>query len=347
MRLISASYLPNASLKNIGIIQKDDVFAYESYLKVRPRAYIHNDGGLVRFFKMETISIAKISKIIKDLPLGSALQIYRYHEIKGEVYYMSIRKDIDYGKAFQKHIFDRFTMNPERRAIVNIYEETNKAYDSISSAIEGSGIEEIEYTESLLPKILLECDIKGQNIGLSSIRSNMSYLKVGIERYATIGSINNMSVIPKARGCLNEHRFLQRMLIIIPSQDRLSKLQEVTISNGRMIKALSNDAAQKRTVHVDTVSFDQSIEGIMEIRGKICYADVSFFLFNKTTEDLEEAFKRFYGTMEKNNISMYCHTNTSRAAYTTFFPGNEAYGERYSLLFEYFMNILMQNVLEL
>lgn len=347
MRLISFAHLPNASIKNVGIISKDDILPYEAYIKCQPRAFIHNDGGVCRFFKVPQINVTHISKIIKTIPLGSAIQIYRFHKPEGEAYYLSIRRDIDYKNIFQKHLFDQFTLNPSKRTILRIYEETNKAIDEISEAISGCTLEETEYSESLIPKILMQCEINGYEITAPIVKSNMSYLKVGNDRFATIGSINNMSVIPKARGCLNEHRFLQRVLVSIPSRERLDALKEVTLDNGKMIKELSGDAAQSRKVHVDTVSVDQSIENIMEIRGKICYADASFFIYDKTTEGLETQYNRFYDTMERNNIALYCHTNTSRSAYTTFFPGNEAYGERYSLLFEYFLNMFMMNVVEL
>lgn len=347
MRLISNGHLPNASLRSIGIVPKDDIFALETFIKKRPRAFIHNDGGIVRFFKMPSIEIANISRIIKNMPLGSALQIYRYHEKESETYYLSIKKDIGYTNIFPKHLFDKFSLNPERKSIVQVYEETNKAYNEIALAIEGCNLEETEYTESLLPKILLECDVNGLDIKVPSIRANLSYLKVGPERFATIGSINNMSVIPKAKGCLREQRFLQRILVVVPTEARLDALKEVTINNGNMIKGLSGEAAKSRTVHVDTITMDRSVEGIIELRGKICYADASFFLFDNSTEELEKNFKATYEALEKHNVAMYCHTNTSRAAYTTFFPGNESYGERYSLLFEYFLNIFMQNVLEL
>ena len=347
MRLISSGHLPNASLRSIGIVSKDDIFALETYIKRRPRAYIHNDGGLVRFFRMPKIEIAPISKIIKTMPLGSALQIYRYHEKEIESYYMSIRKDIDYTNILPKHLFNKFSLNPERKSIVKVYEETNKAFDQITQAIEGCSLEETEYTESLLPKTLIDCAIQGHDIKLPSIRANLSYLKVGPDRYATIGSVNNMSVIPKAKGCLSGQQFLQRIIVVIPNEERMDALKKATIDNGNMIKALSNEAAKNRTVHVDTITMDRSVEGIVELRGKICYADASFFLFDKTTEELEKNFKGIYDALEKHNVAMYCHTNTSRAAYTTFFPGNESYGERYSILFEYFLNIFMQNVLEL
>jgi hypothetical protein len=224
---------------------------------------------------------------------------------------------------------------------------TNDAYESLSTVVADTDAEEIDFLESELPGMLLDCEIKGMKMSTSSdIRANMSFLKTGKKSYATIASLNNMSVIPmNARGCIRDQSFLQRIIVASPSQERRKKLQLLTLDNAKIIQELSGETGKSRKIHVDTLT--DNIESTLGMRGKTLYADVAFFLRSDSMDDLNGKLTAFSEAMERVNVALYCHTNTSKAAYISMFPGNEVYSERYSLQFEYYLNMLIMNVLEL
>jgi hypothetical protein len=357
MRTISHKDLPNSSLKSVGIVPLSDLFPIETYLKCRPRAYIHYDGGLIRFFKMKKAEIAKISKMIRALPEKSAMQIYKHHTPSKDTFYIAFKKDIEYNGSPQTWIFRGFSPNPVRKTLFRIQELMDTAYASLSRVVaeaswktgnDGSAaiLEEVDYLDSELPGMLLDGEIHDLKLSMSSdIRTNLSIIKIGTSRYATIASLNNMAVIPHARGCLEDKTYLERILVASPSRNRRRKIQSMVIDNGKMIQTLAGEFGKSRNVHVDTIIGDVSQS--IGLAGKILYADVAFMLYSDSTEDLSIQLQGITERMEGRNIALYCHTNTTKATFISMFPGNEVYAERYSLLFEYYLNMLIMNVLEL
>jgi hypothetical protein len=349
MRTISHKDLPNSSLKSVGIVALSNLFPIESHLNYCPRAYIHYDGGLIRFFRMKKAEISGISRMIKALPEMSAMQIYKYHTPSQDGFYLALKKKIEYNGSIQIMIFKQFSFNPVRKMLIRVQELTNAAFESLDRVVAETPVdvlEEVDYLESELPGILLDgriCDLK---LSMSSdIRTNLSIIKTGASRYTTITSLNNMAVLPHTRGCLKDKSYLQRVLIVSPSSDRRRKIQAMVIDNAHMIQSIAGEPGKSEKVHVDTIAGD--IGKSRGLAGKILYADVAFMLNADSTANLSSRLQNLTGCMEEKNIALYCHTNTAKAAYISMFPGNEAYAERYSLLFEYYLNMLIMNVLEL
>jgi hypothetical protein len=347
MKTISHSDLPNADLSTVGIVPIESIFPIETYYEAKIPAYIHNDGSMCRFFIVHRIDIASITEAIKAMEYGTSMQIYRYHEPKNEHYFISIRKEIDYKNSTPSSIFKEFNFNPVKIQFKAMSSLMNMAYDSISRVASKMETKETDYLSSDLPHILVDFELKSNIIHSIPIRTNLSYLKLGQSRFGTMASLNNMTVIPQTRKCLSDHTFLQRIVLINPSMKRRGLLQVGTIDNAKLIEALTEKkhSPKKNEFSVDTLV--HNVSEILPRGGRIFYADVTWLLFSDSMESLNEKMGKFYSCMEKNNVALYCHTNTTRASYISMFPGNDPYGERYTLLFEHFMHMLIWKALEL
>jgi hypothetical protein len=343
MRTISHKDLPNADLSTVGIIPLSNIFPIEATFLRESPAYIHYDGSLFRFFELSTIEMPGIAQCIKSMDPGTSMQIYRFHTPEKESFFLSIRKEIDYSNVISSSILRKFSLNPVDSQMRSISRLTSDAHRRIGDFISPMKCNETDYLQSHLPGILCSFEIDNGVIHTNQIRSNLSYINIGDCRFGTIVSLNNMSQIPQAGKCLGSHSFLERIVLVSPSEDRQRQLHGGILENARLIDHLS---AKKGTEYsVDTISYGR--DDILPRGGRIFYSDVTFFLFADSITELTDRFKSFYDCMVEHDIVLYCHTNTCRRSYISMFPGNDVYGERYTLLFEYFLNILIGKALEL
>jgi len=348
MKTISHSDLPNADVSTVGIVPISSIFPIETFYAAKTPAYIHNDGSMFRFFAIPRIDIASITEAIKLLEYGSSMQIYRYHVPNSEQYFISVRKEIEYGNATPSSIFKNFTLNPVKTQFKTMSALMSKAYDSISRVVSKvSNTTEIDYLTSDLPHLLVDFELKNNAVVSIPVRSNLSFLKLGKSKFGTMISLNNMTVIPQTHHCLNDHSFLQRIVLINPSMKRRGYLQVATIDNAKLIEALTEKKAPKKENQFSVDTLVHNVSEILPRGGRIFYADVTWLILSDTMDSLNEKLNKFYSCMENNNVALYCHTNTTKASYISMFPGNDPYGERYTLLFEHFMHMLIWKALEL
>jgi len=343
MRTISHKDLPNADLSTVGIIPLSNLFPLEATYGTGYPSYIHYDGNLVRFFELDSVDSPSLSQAIKALDYDMSMQIYRYHTLEKEYHFLSVTKNIDYSGLIPNHIFKNFSINPITLELSKISELTSVAYATINHVVSNLKCRETDYLQSPIPHILFDFDLRSGVIHGSQVRTNFSFLKIGDAKYGTIASLNNMSHIPCATRCTSKHTYLERILLVCPSKEQRTKLQYKVLDNANLIEHLT----EKKNTDYSIDTLKHGIDDIMPTSGKILYSDITFFLFSDSMNSLTERFQSFYDCMEQNDIALYCHTNTSRRTYISLFPGNEVYGERYTLMFEYFLNILMSKALEL
>lgn len=343
MRTISHKDLPNADLSTVGIIPLFNLFPIEArYLDDCP-AYIHYDGSLMRFFELPSIDTPSLSIAIKSMDDGTAMQIYRHHTPQRESYYLSLRKQIDYSGVIPTSIIQKVSLSPICTQINRISRLTREANESLDEVISKIDHRETDYLQSELPHILFDFNIDKGVVHADPVRTNFSFLKIGESKYGTIASLNNMTQIPQTGRCAGKHTFLERIVLVAPSKERRRQLQESILDNARLIEHLTEKKGTDYSV--DTLA--NGINDIIPRGGKVLYSDVTFFLTAPSMSELIDRFQSFHDCMEEHDIALYCHTNTSRKSYISMFPGNDVYNGRYTLLFEYFLNILMWKALEL
>ncbi|MBN2434873.1 MAG: hypothetical protein JXK07_06360 [Spirochaetes bacterium] len=262
----------------------------------------------------------KLASAIKKLPEHSSIQIYKYHKPDKDSYYITLTCNIDYHNAIPGSIFDNVSSNPIRKQIAVVHQRTRNAYSLLEPFLNDLNLCSMDYLTSDLPGILLEFKKIGNAIHAVPIKTNMSYLKIG-SRYATVASINNIATIPEICTILNDYTYLERIVTIIPSRQRQTDLQLLISGNSNLIACLSKSSHYKRNIDTDEY-------------GRVVYTDVTFFLSSDSISSLNDTFSRFNSAMSDNHIALYCHTNTTRSTYISFFPGNDCYGERCSIIFE-------------
>lgn len=342
MRTISHKDLQNADLSTIGIIPLSNLFPIESKYGIGCPAYIHYDGSITRFFELNEIDTLKISEAINAMEYNSSMQIYKYHTPEEECYYLSVNKKIDYSDVIPNIIFKNL-LDPISLQMNILNDLTSKAFESINLIVSLIPHIETDYLQSKLPHILIEYELRDNIIHGNQVRTNLSFLKTGIHKFGTIASLNNMSNIPQAVSCIAKHTYLERILLVAPSKEREMQLQLKVMENANLIQHL----IEKRPNDYSADIYSSEANEIIPAKDKIYYSDVTFFLSADSVSELRDRFQSFFECMEYNDIALYCHTNTSRRTYISMFPGNEIYGERYTLMYEIFLNTLIKKVLEL
>jgi hypothetical protein len=334
---ISYRYLPNADLRTVGLIPLHYLFPIHSvyYNNNNVPIYIHYNGSIFCFFDASSVDISELAPVFKKLPERSSIQIYKYHTPEKDFYYITLTSEIDYNNTIPRSIVDKFSLNPLKQQITAVNERTRNAYSLLDTVLTSLNLHYMDYLKSDLPKVLFEFKKNGNTIQATPVRTNMSYLKIG-NRYATLASINNISMIPEVNNILNDHTYLQRIVTIIPSQQRQCDLQKRINENSILIDSLS----KKR-------GYENSISTMGTDVGRVVYTDVTFFLSSDSTTSLNNKFERFNSVMSDNNMALYCHTNTTRSTYISFFPGNDSYGERYSIVFEQSLPNILRSTMRL
>jgi len=271
--------------------------------------------------------MSSIKSAIKTLPVDSAFQIYRYHTPENDSYYMVLSAAVDYINAIPTSIVTGFSINPLRVQTDKIKTILRKSSESLENFISCLSLEEVGYIQSGFPEILFDFELHNNVIEAESPRTNMSFIKIG-KRVGTTVSINNTSLLPEARNILQDMTYLERVVVVVPTQERQRELQSLFLDNLILIDHLSKN--DRSDVSIDTMCKECALPNY----GRVLYTDVTFLLMASSVRELGDIFNSFNTVMNNNGIALYCHTNTTRATYVSFFPGNEQYAERYSPVFE-------------
>ncbi len=238
MRTISHKDLPNADLKTVGTIPLWNMFPLETVYETATPAYIHYDGSLVRFFEIPDFDIFQVAEAVSSLGNSTSMQLYRYHKPGEEKFFLSLRKEIDYADAIPTSICKRMSAVPIARELNEIQTLTSSACESLQSIVNCVPHEEIDYLHSDLPHLLIDYELDEGAIDAHPVKTNLSFLKIGEERFGTIAGINNLEVLPRVSGALRDHTFLQRIVLVKPSSLRRTKLIKEAEENSWLIRHL-------------------------------------------------------------------------------------------------------------
>lgn len=327
MRTITHKDLPNTKLKYIGTAPLNAIFPFETKLRPNVHAYIHYDGSLIRFFRIKEIDIKTLQKAIKCLDYSSSMQIYRYHTPDNDCFYLSIRNEIQYGDIIPVSIIKEFSLDPIGVETNAINDRTNNAFIAQERVVNNFIHTDIEYLDSDLAHTLIDFENGNDLVYAIPVKTNLSFIKTGKNRYGTLVSLNNMLIHPLSYNCVRDHTFLQRIVIISPSSKRQQALRNRIHATYQLIEGLKCSDYNPNFNHILSNTEED----------RIFYSDITFYLSSDNNCKLSDEFKIFHEKMIQNDIALYCHTNTTRETYLSMIPGNDVYGIRYSLLFENYL----------
>ncbi|MBN1292376.1 MAG: hypothetical protein JXB48_11100 [Candidatus Latescibacteria bacterium] len=306
------------------------LFPIESVYNASVPAYIHYNGNIIRFFSFTEFDPDNVGKCLSSTPDGSSFQIFRYHTPGNDRYFLSLCGSVEYGNSIPVTLFRKFSFNPLIKESEALHKRIGRTYSLLSKLVDNQPLKETDYLRSELPQLLYDHDSNGNTIKASPVRTNMSYCKIGHNRYATMASINNVSRIPPLRDILTDFEYLERIVVVFPSVQRQKELQSHILDNAVLIDYLARN--NETEISVDTICKDAG--SFLPRFGRVAYCDVTFFLSSGTVNSLSTDFHNFYTVMHDHDLALYCHTNTTRSTYISLFPGNDSFGERYSLVFE-------------
>lgn len=346
-KIVTLSDLPNSNTPNIGMIPSHYLFPILGKVNTEPEYMLHSDGSVFQTFKLPDISLQIIGKMLENMPDDSSFQFYRIQESDRVDYYLCQRIEIDYsfinieGKNIFNSIFSSYMIYERKMEKI-----TRERIEEGKRALPG----EIKIVDTRSNKVYeYLCDYQiDKDFGYTKypVKSNISAIKTGDLKHSCVLSINNLDALPLCSGILKGKKFLEVITFTKPSKMQRDEIERTIEINKEILKAIRPIEVQNRGYSVDTMKNDIN-KIVDEISSGIFFVNVSFCLFDVSLQDLRKQYSDFEGTLYKKGIVLYSHSNSARAQYVSFFPGNAVYGEHWNKCYKIFGLMMFSKVMEL
>jgi len=347
MNLLQLKDLPSCVIPNIGDIKSSMLFSQHASIELKNNYFIHKDGGVYQLFDMGGYDFKKINSIISNLKNGTKVQLYKLRMGSLDNYYICIKSPLVYDEVNLqlRKMVQNFFFGIDN-AMRKVYQD---CIDEIAYLNElNESFTEVPLQASPIHQYL--CDYTFDTYGAvtlsSDIRTNLSYIKSGEKRYTAIMSLNNIAMLPAVHDILNGFDYLQYVNIIKPKRTMSTEIVKEAGKNIGIIGKLKPNK-KKNYVRVDTI--DDSIgEEFFKLTRGLYYCDVSFIITYKgSLEEFEQYYEEILSRLEQHNLILYQHSNTARTKYIESFPGNGEYGDKYTLITDYFCRVFLNQIFHL
>lgn len=338
----------------IGTIPGNHLFPIHSMTRTPIPFFIHKNGSVFQLFELAGFKVSSVQSLLDTLEPGCSFQLYTLKQANRKRYFLCLSKDIDasYLDVPFSDAFRLFFAGVDHLK-VRLERQTRAAYEHLITALpENAALLSLTHNELLSFLVDYRLTTSGFPQPISPVKSNLSALLTGENRYSLVSSLNNIDLTPNAAGALSGIDYLLTVSCVRPSKEQNAKILGTASKNSSLLHALAPKDIESRISRVDTIEIEQDQLDFLDSKGTryggVYFIDASFLLCsNKGMSDLNLQYAAFQKLLSGHGILHFTHSTSARAQYTSLFPGNALYGEHFNTAYRPFIFTFCRKLLSL
>jgi hypothetical protein len=339
-KLLTIKDIPDcADVPRIGVIPAHHLFPVFSLLRTDPPIWIHSDGSLFQLFEIHDFMPGDIQFFMDRLHPGMAFQLYKLQVSGIARFFLSVIHPIayDYLNVTFKDAMKRFFLGVEDIG-VRLSRDTQRAAAAIG-CFGSDRITPVAWQDSALIPYLVDTTLSGPvPTPAAPVRSNVSALQTGRNRFSLVSSINNVDWVPNAPGILSGMDFLLCLTCVRPLEAQMNAIASMASENHSLLSSLAPRETASGS-RVDTIYSEdgETLTGPAAQHGAY-FLDATFLLTSsQSLADLNTRSAALQEALGPQGVLLFQHGVSARAQYVSLFPGNAVYGEHYHTAYQSFV----------